>query len=289
MEFEAKITRRQALQTIALGTLVAACAIDRTGRQTLSGAQPSAEPELSPSPIVCNTPSMGPDASPIVSPVPSEAPRTELILRPGEVVEHGDRSKPEIFFTIDDGWDKKEVIRILDIAKDLGANLTFFAVGDNVVAFPEVWRRAYEEGHSIQNHSMTHPNNIHQLPEDVIRKQITDQLEAVRNAIGVPDYIQHSFRPPYGVGAPPWYDLSPRLQKVCADLGLAITTWTSLSPAWDGKHTTRQVEKALGSDITNGSILVLHDEPADIKALPDLIKEAQQASLKPRNLDALFT
>ncbi len=257
---------------------------------TLPTSEPTIKPTLTPEPTLTSTPEVTP--SPIISPVPTESPRTELRLRPGEVVQHGDLSKPDIFFTVDDGWKKDKVIKILDLVKKYGVKITIFAVGDNVRAFPEIWKRAYEEGHSMQNHSMTHPENIDKMSEDEIHQQITDQLAAVREAIGNPDYVQHSFRPPYGVGAPPWYSLSPRLEKVCKDLGLAITTWTALSPGWDNKHTSSQVEKALGKYVDNGSILVLHDESkndADITALEDLIRKAQGEGLKAQTLDVLFT
>src|SRR5271166_1627688 len=48
----------------------------------------------------------------------------------------------------------------LDILKQRNIKVTFFMIGPNVVAHPEIARRALAEGHEIGNHSWTHPQSL---------------------------------------------------------------------------------------------------------------------------------
>lgn len=227
-------------------------------------------------------------SEPTQTPEETQGPvESEIRLRPGEVVEHGDRSKPEIFFTIDDGWDIEEMEQILEIAEKYNINLTLFPTGDSVDANPEFYFRAHKKGHSIQNHSKDHPSKIDKFSAEDLREQITSQLDSVRRALKDPNYVQHSFRPPEGVGAPPWYPVDRGMQKVLKDLGLAFGMFTSVSEAWNG-DSGREVERKLSNDIQNGSIIVLHDEKADIAALPGLIEKALAAGLNPVTMDEIF-
>lgn len=254
----------------------------------LSGkiGQPIQETQPTPAPEATVAPSITPE--PTLAPEGTQGPvESEIRLKPGEVIEHGDRSKPEIFFTIDDGWDIEEMEQILDIAEKYKIKLTFFPTGDSVDANPEFYFRAKKLGHSIQNHSKDHPSGIDKFSAEDLREQITSQLDSVRRALKDPNYVQHSFRPPEGVGAPPWYPVDKGMQKVLREMGLAFGMFTSVSEAWNG-DTGREVERKLGHDIQNGSIIVLHDERSDIAALPGLIEKAQAAGLKLVTMDEIF-
>ena len=59
--------------------------------------------------------------------------------------------------TFDDGPSPGNTTRLLDILKQRNIKVTFFMIGPNVVAHPEIARRALAEGHEIGNHSWTHP------------------------------------------------------------------------------------------------------------------------------------
>ncbi len=241
---------------------------------------PIPTPEATVTPSITTEPTQTPEATQGII-------ESEIKLKPGEVIEHGDRSKPEIFFTIDDGWDIEEMEQILKIAEKYNVKLTLFPTGDSVDANPEFYYRAHKKGHSIQNHSKDHPSGIDKFSAEDLREQITSQLNSVRRALRDPNYVQHSFRPPEGVGAPPWYSVDKGMQKVLKDMGLAFGMFTSVSEAWNG-DTGREVERKLSRDIQNGSIIVLHDEKADIAALPGLIEKALAAGLKPVTMDEIF-
>ncbi len=248
--------------------------------QQIPEIQPTPTPEATMTPSITPEPTNKPEAT-------GQITESEIKLRPGEVIEHGDRSKPEIFFTIDDGWDIGEMEQILDIAEKYKIKITLFPTGESVEANPEFYLRAHKLGHSIQNHSWDHSSGIDKFSPEDLRKQITDQRDAVRRALKDPNYVQHSFRPPEGVGAPPWYNIDKGMQKVLTELGYSFGMFTSVSEAWNG-DTGREVERKLSQDIQNGSIIVLHDEKADIRAFPALIEKALAAGLKPVTMDEIF-
>ena len=66
-------------------------------------------------------------------------------------------NKPEVYLTFDDGPTKGVTEKVLTILKKYNAKATFFCIGRNVVKNPDILLRITNEGHSIGNHSMTHP------------------------------------------------------------------------------------------------------------------------------------
>ena len=71
--------------------------------------------------------------------------------------------------------------RLLDILKQRNIKVTFFMIGPNVVAHPEIARRALAEGHEIGNHSWTHPQ-LSKLSDQRVTEEITKTQEAIKNA-----------------------------------------------------------------------------------------------------------
>src|SRR5690348_12284211 len=65
----------------------------------------------------------------------------------------GARSGSNIALTFDDGPVPGKTERILDILKHHEASGTFFCIGSNVQANPDIVRRISSEGHLVGNHS----------------------------------------------------------------------------------------------------------------------------------------
>lgn len=62
----------------------------------------------------------------------------------------------EIILTFDDGPNPGVTDRVLDILKEHNIKATFFVIGTNAKAHPELMKRILDEGHIVGNHSMTH-------------------------------------------------------------------------------------------------------------------------------------
>lgn len=88
----------------------------------------------------------------------------------------------EIIFTFDDGPNPGVTNRILDILKDHNIKATFFVIGQNAKAHPELMKRIVDEGHIVGNHSMTHTplKNLDPLRwKDKIKSEVLDAHKVI--------------------------------------------------------------------------------------------------------------
>ena len=63
------------------------------------------------------------------------------------------------YLTFDDGPNDNVTPIVLDILKEENVKASFFVIGKYVEKYPNVVKRAYEEGHYIANHGYDHNNN----------------------------------------------------------------------------------------------------------------------------------
>ena len=94
----------------------------------------------------------------------------------------------ELFLTFDDGPTPEVTAWVLDILKEYDAKATFFCIGKNVKKYPALFKRILDEGHSVGNHSFSHPKGW------LVRNK--KYYEDIDNAAELID--SNLFRPPYG-------------------------------------------------------------------------------------------
>jgi len=63
----------------------------------------------------------------------------------------------EVWLTIDDGPEPATTILMLDLLDRHGAKATFFAIGEKASAHPELVAEIRRRGHTVGNHTQTHP------------------------------------------------------------------------------------------------------------------------------------
>ena len=69
-----------------------------------------------------------------------------------------DTSEKVLYLTFDAGFENGNTPAILDALKKHNAPATFFAVGNFISDHPDLIKRIVAEGHTIGNHTMTHPD-----------------------------------------------------------------------------------------------------------------------------------
>ncbi|NUS03402.1 MAG: polysaccharide deacetylase family protein [Nonomuraea sp.] len=138
------------------------------------------------------------------------------------------------------------------------AHATFFVVGQNVAAYPEVLRQAVAAGHEIGNHTWSHPD-LTTLTRAAIRSQLARTDHAVEAAAGiVPDLV----RPPYGA----WDKRVRRLER------RPLVLWSVDTLDWRYRDTARVARVSL-KRVRPGSVILFHDiHPTTVKALPRVLK-----------------
>jgi peptidoglycan/xylan/chitin deacetylase (PgdA/CDA1 family) len=165
-----------------------------------------------------------------------------------------------LYLTFDDGPIDEVTPFVLDELKRYNAKATFFCIGKNVDANPEIFQRIIEEGHAIGNHSYDHLNgwncdnetyfeNISRCHEVLIRNSPDSHREEIRNL----------FRPPYGKLKPAQYKYLKQKYR--------IVMWDVLSFDFDLKMDEDKVLNNVTDNAGPGCIVVFHDS---LKAKPKL-------------------
>ena len=89
---------------------------------------------------------------------PPVANASQEYLRNFDALYVGDTNKKEIYITFDAGFENGNTEEILDALKKHGVKATFFLVGNYFETQPELVKRMAEEGHTIGNHTYSHPS-----------------------------------------------------------------------------------------------------------------------------------
>jgi peptidoglycan-N-acetylglucosamine deacetylase len=182
--------------------------------------------------------------------------------------------------TFDDGPDPQFTPLVLDILADHRVAATFFVIGRQASAYPELVRRIVDEGHGLGTHSQSHPNPW-ALPPVELWRDYRDGRRTVESITGRPVRL---FRPPKG-----YIDAVGAAAMRAARLRPWL--WTVDSEDWRPGVTTGQLVAGLAG-IGPGDIVLLHDgldgplapEAADrsatVEALPLVVHALQRRGLR---------
>ncbi len=172
-----------------------------------------------------------------------------------------------VALTFDDGPADPYTEEYLDILDRYGAKATFFNLGDNVLAYPELARRIVAEGHQIANHTMAH-NQLTAVDADTVRSEIARSAQAINDTCHV---ATTHIRPPYG-------DFTERSWLYSGGMITAAIRWSGDSQDWRLPGVDAIVENTLAG-VHSGSILLMHDgggdRSEDVDALPKIIEQLQ--------------
>jgi len=152
-----------------------------------------------------------------------------------------------IGLTFDDGPNPAVTPELLDLLDAHSVRATFFVIGTHVRKHPELTREIALRGHTIGNHTDTHPA----LPF-LSARHIADELAHCDDAIvSAIDKKPRWMRPPYGFRSP---FLNHLVHKRG---GEGVVMWSRLAADWKpqpAERVTRRLQAVRGGDI-----VLLHD------------------------------
>lgn len=159
----------------------------------------------------------------------------------------------EIALTFDDGPNPTATPYLLDILARHGVHATFFLIGRFALSEPALTRRIAAEGHSVGNHTMTHPW-LPRHSDARIREEIHGCNRALEDTLGQPVTL---FRPPHGARR-------PAVLRIARELGLATVQWNVIVGDWkpvSAEVIRRRLEARVerNQQRGQGSNVVLHD------------------------------
>lgn len=176
-----------------------------------------------------------------------------------------------VYLTMDNGYEyNNNTARILDTAKLKGVPITFFIIGTYLTNNEDLVIRMAEEGHTVANHSYTHPDTVKMLDEqgtDAVLADIHRLESAYLDLTG--QSMARLYRPPSGV-------YSERLLDLMSREGYRTVFWSFAYRDWlvdDQPDPAAARERILGQ-LHNGSIILLHAvSNTNTDLLPGLIDE----------------
>lgn len=173
-----------------------------------------------------------------------------------------DTSEKVLYLTFDAGFENGNTPAILDALKKHNAPATFFAVGNFISDHPDLIKRIVSEGHTIGNHTMTHPDMSRISDISSFQKEMQQVEELYKNVTG--KEMKKYYRPPQGI-----YNIQNL--SMAKNLGYSTFFWSLAYVDWiqDQQPSSQEAFDKLLTRIHPGAIVLLHNTSSTNAAILD--------------------
>lgn len=188
---------------------------------------------------------------------------------PGKLYWAGSAQDKKVALTFDDGPENEWTPKILAVLKEKHVKATFFVIGQQAQAYPDMLRKIDAEGHIIGNHTLDHVD-LTKLDAPGVTKEITECAAIINKIIGkTPKLV----RPPYGFH-------NDIVDNVIYSRHNMIILWSLDTDDWQGLD-AKTVQDRVVPKMKNGFIVLQHDgvNPhlgGSLEALPVMIDELKK-------------
>ena len=157
-----------------------------------------------------------------------------------------------IYLTFDAGYENGNTEPILDALKEANAPAAFFLVGTYIRDNPDLIRRMVDEGHTVANHTMNHPNMSAISDMERFRAELIEPEEIYAEITG--KEMPKLYRPPQG-------KYSAENLKMAKELGYQTVFWSLAYVDWydDDQPSHEQAFSKLIPRVHPGAIILLHN------------------------------
>lgn len=161
----------------------------------------------------------------------------------------GESDKQRLWLTFDEGYENGCTADILDTLKEKNVRAVFFVTYDYCSRNPNLVKRMIAEGHTVGNHTWSHPS----LPEcspDELYSELSLLHDYVKKEFGYDMYVM---RPPKG-------EFSQRVLACAKELGYTTVLWSFAYPDWDvnSQPDPEQAYAKITGKTHNGAVYLLH-------------------------------
>ncbi|WP_145326383.1 polysaccharide deacetylase family protein [Paenibacillus xylanexedens] len=168
------------------------------------------------------------------------------------LVEQESVQEKVVAFTFDDGPHPVYTHQVLEIFRRAGGRATFFMIGKEMEAHPEIAAEVHREGHEIANHTYTHPD-LTKLTLEEAGGELQRAENLVQEVTGQP---ARCFRPPY-------FGVNDDILSLAAERGYrTIGAVNGEAKDWDNPGVEHILEHSR-SAVKPGSVLIFHDGYGD--------------------------
>jgi peptidoglycan-N-acetylglucosamine deacetylase len=212
-------------------------------------------------------------------------PATNIIHAAPAVPDESGTPARTVALTFDDG-PGPSTPAVLEILRHAGVRATFFVIGQQAAAEPEMLRRIVADGHALGDHTWSHPtpNSRAGWKRSTLARQIERTNQAILDATGTKTCL---FRPPGGIvkGA----------STLTRAAGLSMILW-SVDPRDWAAPPSRKFAPVIRKRVAAGlkqehPVILLHDgggnRAATVAALPGIINDYRSHGYQFVTLDEL--
>ena len=170
--------------------------------------------------------------------------------------------KKKVALTFDDGPDSEYTPMLLDGLAERNVKATFFVIGKQAEAQPQIMERMVKEGHLSGNHTYNHVD-IRHMTESAAEKEIIKANEVIEKYTGEePCFL----RPPFGSS-------SSKMEK---KMEMISVLWTIDTMDWACQNESK-ICSTVYREIKENSIILMHDEyPTSVRAALSVVDRLQK-------------
>jgi len=185
-----------------------------------------------------------------------------------------------IYLTFDAGYENGYTEQILDVLKEEEVPAAFFLVGTYIKENPDIVTRMVEEGLTVGNHTMNHPD-MSSYSEEAFTEEMTGTEELYEELIG--EEMPKFYRPPQGKYSESNLEMANKLGYTTVFWSLAYVDWYV-----DDQPTKEQAFEKLIPRVHPGTVLLLHStSETNANILKELIQEYRNMGYEFRSIDEL--
>lgn len=212
---------------------------------------------------------------------PPVANATSDYLRDFHALYVGDENSKEIYITFDAGFENGNTAQILDALKKHNVKATFFLVGNYLETQPELVKRMVEEGHTVGNHTYSHPDMSKIGDMESFSAELQKNEELFREITG--QEMPKLYRPPQG-------KFCESNLQMANELGYSTVFWSLAYVDWytDDQPTKEQAFSKLLPRIHPGAVVLLHSTSStNAQILDELLTEWENLGYTFGDLEAV--
>ncbi len=173
-----------------------------------------------------------------------------------------DGIEKRLYLTFDAGYENGYTVSILDTLKKHGVSACFFLVKNYLDTAPELVKRMVAEGHTVGNHTASHPDMSKISEKATFQKELETLETAYTDLVGQP--MKKWYRPPQG-------KFSESNLKMAQELGYHTFFWSLAYVDWyeNNQPTREQAFDKLLTRVHPGAIVLLHSTSKTNAAILD--------------------
>ncbi len=192
----------------------------------------------------------------------------------------GDADVQAVALTFDDGPAVATTLKLLEVLAREQVKATFFVLGENARKHPELVKAISDGGHTIANHSYSHPLHFADIPFAEQTSELADSSELLKSITGK---TPRFFRPPGGSN-------NPALIELANKMGMKTIIWSVDPKDYEQPGADIIVERVLAKGrVKNGAIILMHEnKPQTLAAVPRIIKALREREFGFMTMDQMF-